>query len=403
MLNDMPVMQRQDILLEAVRAVMQVQAVTAGGPGDRYQIRFTGKLRGDSQAAYEELRPAFEAQGMTLFFRKEGDDHLVLGVEGVIQPQPSRRIVNITLFILTLLSMLFSGALSAYQGPVDAPFGQLLLSVLRRLDTGIPFAISLFAILVAHEFGHYLAARYHGTAVTLPYFIPFPGSPFGTMGAFIQLKEPPRNKRVLLDIGLAGPLAGLVVAIPVLLFGLSLSTVSVLPEVIPPGSGQVLEGNSILYLAAKYVMKGELLPMPETYGGVSPILYWIRYVLLGIPIPFGGRDVLLHPVAWAGWAGLLVTSLNLIPAGQLDGGHVLYVLFGKRARRVWPVIVAGLLLLGMAWSGWYLWAGLIFLLGRRFARPLDDITPLDPTRRAVAILGLVIAFLVFIPVPLIAF
>jgi len=394
---------RQHVLLDAVETVMDVRAVTAGSPGDGFQIRFSGTLQADTQAAFAELQPTFKAEGMTLFFREHDGEHHVLGVPGVVQPQPSRRIVNLVLLILTLFSMLFSGALSVYQGPVDVPFGQVVIDVLRSLDEGIPFAISLLAILVAHEFGHYIAARRHGTAVTLPYFIPFPGSPFGTMGAFIQLKEPPRNKRVLLDIGIAGPLAGLVVAIPVLLIGLARSSVEVLPAVIPVGSGQVLEGNSILYLAAKYLAKGELLPMPASYGGVQPVVYWIRYLFSGRPLPLGGRDILLDPVAWAGWAGLLVTSLNLIPAGQLDGGHVLYVLFGKRARIVWPVIFLLLLLLGMAWPGWYLWAGLIFLLGRRFAQPLDDVTPLDPGRRALAIFGLIVAVLVFIPVPLIAF
>jgi membrane-associated protease RseP (regulator of RpoE activity) len=112
-------------------------------------------------------------------------------------------------------------------------------------------------------------------------------------------------------------------------------------------------------------------------------------------------DVLISPVAWAGWAGLLVTALNLIPAGQLDGGHVMYVLLGKRARQLWPVILIVLILLGFAWSGWWLWALLIFMLGRLYAEPLDQITPLDPGRRAVAWLGIIIFFLVFTPVPLV--
>jgi len=112
-------------------------------------------------------------------------------------------------------------------------------------------------------------------------------------------------------------------------------------------------------------------------------------------------DVLIHPVAWAGWAGLLVTALNLIPAGQLDGGHVMYVLLGKRARLLWPVILMALVALGFAWSGWWLWAGIIFFLGRIYAEPLDQVTRLDPKRRAVALAGLVIFFLVFTPVPLV--
>jgi len=219
------------------------------------------------------------------------------------------------------------------------------------------------------------------------------------MGAFIRLKEPPKNKRILLDIGIAGPLAGLVVAIPVLLYGLSLSKLDTIT--LHPGQAFTLEGNSLLYLAAKFLIFGQLLPAPASYGGVSPLLYWVRYFFTSQPLPLGGVDVLISPVAWAGWAGLLVTALNLIPAGQLDGGHVMYVLLGKRARQLWPAIMIALILLGFAWSGWWLWALLIFMLGRLYAEPLDQITPLDARRRAVAWLGILIFFLVFTPVPLV--
>jgi membrane-associated protease RseP (regulator of RpoE activity) len=274
----------------------------------------------------------------------------------------------------------------------------ILPHVIRAIGYGLSFAVSLLAILVAHEFGHYLAARYHKTAVTLPYFIPFPFSPFGTMGAFIQLKEPPKNKRVLLDIGIAGPIAGLVVAIPVLLLGLYLSNLNRLP--IGEGMGVSLEGNSILYLLAKYIVFGRWLPDPISFGNLPPLLYWIRYFFTGQPLPIGGTDVLLHPVAWAGWAGLLVTALNLIPAGQLDGGHILYVLLGRRTRNVLPFILIILVILGTVWSGWWLWAFLIFMLGRFHAEPLDQITPLDSSRRILAMIGIIIFFLVFTPVPL---
>jgi membrane-associated protease RseP (regulator of RpoE activity) len=272
-----------------------------------------------------------------------------------------------------------------------------LTALWGNIENGILFAVSLLAILTAHEFGHYFAARYHKTAVSLPYFLPFP-SLFGTLGAFIRLKQPPKNRRVLMDIGLAGPLAGLVVALPLLLIGLILSEIGILAS--DPQALGGLEGNSILYLALKYLAKGELLPMPQSYGNLPPPIYWIRYFFVGSPIPLGGRDVLLHPMAWAGWAGLLVTSLNLIPAGQLDGGHTVYVLLGKAARRLWPFLVGALVLLGFVWPGWYLWAVLVFTMGRTFATPRDDLTPLDPTRRAIAILGLVIFVLVFTPVPL---
>ena len=162
-----------------------------------------------------------------------------------------------------------------------------------------------------------------------------------------------------------------------------------------------MEGNSILYLLLKFMAFGKLLPEPASYGNLSPFLYWLRYFITGRPFPFGGTDVLLHPVAWAGWAGLLVTAINLIPAGQLDGGHMLYVLLGKkRAERLLPFILVALVLLGLSWNGWWLWAALIFFLGRVYAEPLDQITPLDSRRKILAVIALVIFLLTFTPVPL---
>jgi membrane-associated protease RseP (regulator of RpoE activity) len=267
----------------------------------------------------------------------------------------------------------------------------------------LAFAGTLLAILLAHEFGHYLAARYHRSAVTLPYFIPFPFSPFGTMGAFIQLKEPPKNKRILLDIGIAGPLAGLVIAIPLLFLGLHLSQTDRLPVFLAQGQAISLEGNSILYLLMKFIVFGEWLPAPTNLVGINPLIYWLRYFFTGQPVPYGAVDVLLHPVAWAGWAGLLITALNLIPAGQLDGGHILYALFGKRSRIILPFVLVALIILGTVWSGWWLWAFIIFLLGRSHAEPLDQITTLDSRRKALAVFGLVVFILVFTPIPLSVF
>ena len=161
------------------------------------------------------------------------------------------------------------------------------------------------------------------------------------------------------------------------------------------------EGNSITYLLLKFATFGKWLPEPVDYGNLSPTLYWLKYFFTGKPLPLGALDVMIHPVAWAGWAGLLVTSLNLLPAGQLDGGHIFQLLFGKKlARRILPVILVALVGLGFAWSGWWLWAGLVFLLGRVYAEPMDEITPLDTPRKALGVLALIIFILTFIPVPL---
>jgi membrane-associated protease RseP (regulator of RpoE activity) len=382
-----------------VNEVMRIDDITLGNAKDPYLVRYRGQIRGDSAEAYDRLAARLRPRGITPLFRKDHDTQVVMLIDGVLDSKPSNPVVNLVLFILTLLSVIFAGSLNTFSGPANSA-GEYLLGLLRNMPNGLPFAAALLAILLAHEFGHYLAGRFHKTNVTLPYFIPLPISPFGTLGAFIQLKDPPKNRRILLDIGIAGPLAGLVVAIPVLLLGLALSKVEVLSPI--AGQGIQMEGNSILYLLAKFAIFGQILPHPASYGNMSPVVYWIRYFFTGQPFPWGGMDVVISPIAFAGWAGLLVTALNLIPAGQLDGGHVLYVLFGRKARAFLPIILAALVLLGFVWIGWWLWAFLIFLLGRLYAEPLDQITPLDPTRKAVAILGLVIFFLVFTPIPLIA-
>lgn len=388
-----------NVLNSLVGRFLRIEDITIGEAQQDYLVRYRGQLYGDSAEAYDALASNLKQYEITPLFRQEGNQHVIYLAPGLVQARPANPWINLGLFLVTLLSVIFSGALYSFSGPAPESESQLWLAILRSLPKGIPFAISLLAILTAHEFGHYLAGRFHRTHVTLPYFIPLPLSPFGTMGAFIQLKEPPKNRRVLLDIGIAGPFAGMIVAIPVLLLGLSLSQVE--PIALQPGQGFQLEGNSLLYLLAKYLVFGQLLPAPASYADLPPLLYWIRYFFTSQPLPLGGVDVMIHPVAWAGWAGLLVTALNLIPAGQLDGGHVMYVLLGKRARLLWPFILGALVLLGFVWAGWWLWAFLIFALGRVYAQPLDQITTLDPRRKLIAVLGVILFILVFTPVPLV--
>lgn len=390
----------RDPITPLVGRYFNIEKIVPGGGKYPYVMRYEGRLRVESERAYRELSAELKSQRLTVIFLEEGENQIVQIVPGLPKPSRSNPWINLILFILTAITMLGTGVIFAYEGPQPATAVDFFAMLWNNLGLGIPFAASLLAILLAHEFGHYLAARYHKTGVTLPYFLPFPGSPFGTLGAFIQLKEPPRNKRVLLDIGLAGPLAGLVVAIPVLLIGLSLSQLDHFPAFIRAGEAVSMEGNSILYLLSKYLVFHQWLPAPLDYGGVAPLFYWLRYILTGFPTPLGGADVFLHPMAWAGWAGLFVTALNLIPAGQLDGGHVLYTLFGKYARFVLPFILGGLALLGFFWEGWWLWFFLILLLGRTYAQPLDQITKLDPIRIGLAIFALILFVLVFIPVPL---
>ena len=386
-----------------VECVFQIDDITIGDPKKDYILRYRGMLKSsDSEGAFDELSKSLKPMGITPLFRWEGKRHVIILIPGLPEMKRANPWVNLVLFILTVLSVLLTGALYGMQEmpPEGTGIGAWAVLLIR---SGWPFALSMLAILGAHEFGHYFMGRHHGVHVTLPYFIPFPFSPFGTMGAFISMKEIPKNRKVLLDIGIAGPLAGLVVAIPVLFLGLSLSELDVLPM-----SGTVetmfqMEGNSILYLLAKYITFGKLLPEPIVFN-VAPVLHWLRYFFTGKPFPWGGTDVMMSAVAWAGWAGLLVTAMNLLPVGQLDGGHVMYVLIGReRAQKLYPIVLAGLVALGLVWSGWWLWAGMVFFFGRRYAEPLDQITPLGEKRKRLALLALVIFILTFTPVPLTLF
>ncbi|HLE05128.1 MAG TPA: site-2 protease family protein, partial [Anaerolineales bacterium] len=390
-----------------VRAVMDVQEYESGATGSHFLATYRGKLRIESDQAYARLEPVFARAGSTILLRQEGETQILIAVEELKARKAGNPLLNVVLFLATFATVLFVGLSYAQAYLQQTPSARELPIIGQPLPLALLYAGSLLGILVAHEFGHYLMGRYHKTAVTLPYFIPFPGGLFGTFGAFIQLRSPPKNRRVLMDIGLAGPLAGLVIAVPVLLIGLALSQVTPLPSRPAELSGNFMEGNSLLYLGAKFLVKGELLPEPVDYLGVPPLTYWLRNLVFGVggpagvPIPLGGLDVQLHPMALAGWAGFLVTGLNLIPTGQLDGGHVLYSLLGRRAAILWPVIIAGLLGLTLVWNGWLLFAGLTFLMGRTYAQPLDDVTPLDGRRRGLAILGLVLFVLIFTPVPIV--
>ncbi|MEO5887327.1 MAG: site-2 protease family protein [Anaerolineales bacterium] len=405
-----------DVLTSHVARIFRVEDVTAGNPKE-WIARYRGQLlnKEDSIAAYDQLAEAVRPYNLTPLFRKEeGDKQLIFLVPSPPIPKLSGRlIVNIVLFILTILSVMLTGMdIPPEAMPTDGSFP--LSALLRYLYTGWPFALSMMGILFAHEMGHYLACRYYKVPATLPYFLPAPFlSPLGTLGAFIIMRGIPKNKRVLFDVGVAGPLAGLVIAIPVLFIGLALSNLGPV-EPPPPGMSGLLEGNSIFYLFSKYMVFGELLPRPASMGGLSPMMYWLQYFFTGQPIPFNGVDVQLHSVALAGWAGLLVTALNLVPVGTLDGGHVAYGLFGEKARRIFPFVIGGLLalsvlpsLLTLSFAGlnysWLLWVMILFWLGNVRSQPLDDITELDSPRRTLGIFVLIIFILLFTPIPMVAY
>lgn len=355
-------MTQADDLRLAVAEFFETDSVTIDRPIVGH-IRLAGRFLCDISSCYGEVRRSFERFGFTPYIRREEGEVTLNASPVVFRPSPSRRIVNLVLLLATILSVLWVGASSEVEGAFK--LGDLWL--------GLPYCLSLMAILGAHELGHYFAARHHKVPVSLPYFIPLPVSIIGTLGAVIVSKAPTTNRRVLLDIGAAGPLAGLVFAIPILIYGLATSPVQSLPQ----AGGYFLEGNSIVYALAKLAIKGQFLPN-------------------------GSQDIMLNQFAMAGWVGLLVTGLNLLPVGQLDGGRIAYALFGNRARLLyWPMIIGLVALSIITWTlTWILLLALLLLLGRIYDQPLDDVTSLDLRRRAVAIASLIIFILVFVPVPM---
>lgn len=341
----------------------------------RPMARFSGRLLLDSETAYDRLDAQLAPLDLVALFREENGRHVIVILAGRINPRPRAWWPNLLLFLATAASVLLVGvslALSEIGAADPARAAALAQNLPAQLWRGLPYAISILLILGAHELGHYFAARRHKLAVTLPYFIPLPFfSPFGTLGAFIQLRQPMRNRKALLDVGAAGPLAGLLFAVPILLLGLSMARVG------PITPGGIFEGDSLLYALAKTVIFGRYLPAD-------------------------GVDVYItsSQLAWAGWTGLLVSALNLIPVGQLDGGHIIYSLLGERARWLYYPLIAIMVGLVLVTNVWLLWLLLLLLFGRAYATPLDMITPLDRPRRLVAVASLVILLLIFVPAPL---
>jgi len=398
-----------------VSRIFRVEDVTAGEPKE-WIVRYRGHLISeDTVAAYDQLAEALRPYNITPLFRKEpGDKQVIFLVPSLAIPNFGSRVyINIILFIVTAFSVMLTGV----DVPPDVIPAGGILSLADRFHyilTGWPFALSMMGILFAHEMGHYVMCRYYKIPATLPFFLPAPLlSPLGTLGAFIMMRGIPKNKRLLFDVGVAGPIAGLVIAVPVLFIGLSLSHLGTVGPAAPGTSG-FLEVNSLFYLFSKYMVFGKLLPQPVSMNGLPPFIYWLQYYLTSHPIPFNGMDVMLHNVAFAGWAGLLVTALNLVPVGTLDGGHVAYGLFGEKARRIFPVAIGTLIALSFlpvvftlslsAFNfSWLLWIFILFWLGNVRTQPLDDITALDRKRRALGFLMLLVFLLVFAPIPWVAY
>ena len=292
----------------------------------------------------------------------------------------NRTWLNVVLFILTMGSCYFVGmswSLSYLYADALDKLDQVSINLEMITDPQIiglslAYTLVLLTILLAHEMGHYLTCRHYGLDASLPFFIPAP-TLIGTMGAFIKIKSPVRTKQQLFDIGIAGPLAGFVLALPALIYGLSLS--KVVANI--PAEGTIIFGEPLLL---------------KILGSVF------------FPNLAEGADIILHPIAYTGWVGILVTALNLFPIGQLDGGHILYSLLGPRTRKLAPVFLLSFLVMGVFfWIGWFLWAVLIYFLGLKHPRIWDDHNRLSPGRRILGIVVLIIFILSFIPDPVIGY
>lgn len=276
--------------------------------------------------------------------------------------------VNIILFILTVCSTMIGGA--GLEG-IDVLGNPQILwqNPLPVIRAGIPFSFALLGILLFHEFGHYIFSRKNGVKVSLPYFVPFPNF-IGTMGAVIRSKSPFINRRQLLEVGAAGPLAGMIVAIPLVIWGMAH------PKFIPePTSnlGMVNLGSSLLF------------------GFIDKLV---------APLPPPGFIAIIHPVAFAGWVGFLVTMLNLMPISQFDGGHILYAMFGKIQHKLAYIFMAILVALSFYWVGWLIWIAFGLLLRPNHPPTVLDDIPLERKHKIIGYICILLFILCFMPTPI---
>lgn len=277
-----------------------------------------------------------------------------------VGPGSKSKVISLILFILTLFSTLFVGSMWYGANPLKNP-----LDILK----GYPFAFSIMFIIGLHEMAHFIASKKHRVKATYPFFIPFPNI-IGTLGAVISIRSPIPSRKALVDIGIAGPIGSFIASIPFAIIGILKSKLVSISDI---PSGGLVFGDSIIFKILTFIIKGDI---PEGY------------------------DLLIHPLGFAGWVGFFITGINLLPGGQLDGGHIAYGLFKEKHRLITIILAISLFLLGFIWRGWWIWALLIFFTGLRHQPPLNSITPLDKKRKILCFIALIILVLTFIPVPI---
>jgi membrane-associated protease RseP (regulator of RpoE activity) len=280
---------------------------------------------------------------------------------------------HVLFFALTFFTTSFTQAFAYLLATIGTAANPFAFFTWATFTSGLWYSIPILIILSAHEFGHYFACRHHDVDATLPYFIPAPLPLTGTLGAVIRIREPFPSKRALFDIGVAGPIAGFLALLPFLYWGMSLSEVTTIPE---DGSA-IYFGEPLLWKLIAYAYFG---PLPE------------------------GTDVALHPMGFAAWWGMLATALNLLPFGQLDGGHIMYANLGRRAIWFSAATLAAVVLLTSLSASWYSMATMLLvmalLFGFRHPVVIEDRVTLDGPRRMVSILAIVVFVLCFTPTPI---
>ncbi len=363
-LADTPISTRNEALILRAYASEVLSIEEADTQNVGAVLTFVGRLRINAEEAFARLKQRFGELGYVPLLREEEGTHrdMVVAVKGSLESRLQQRpLVHVVLLLATIFSTIVFGGLFA-----TAISGDLQPDLPTILANGVPFSLTLLSILGVHELGHYIQARRHRLPVSLPYFIPVPlPGTLGTLGAFIQMRGAVENRRALFDVGIGGPLAGLVVAVPLFVVGLLQSELSQNPA---PGN------RSWLMIALIALFRPEALD----YG------------------------ILLNPVLLAARFGLVVTAINLLPIGQLDGGHIAYAALGKRWSTLLGYVTMGVLLvLGLTVSSvWLIWLIFALFSGAQHPQPLNDLTTLDGRRNAVFIATTILFLSLFTARPL---
>jgi len=342
-------------ILEEIRNNMQQIMDIENCEINEFSFYCRGKFLVDTKTAREYIFNLGKSLDMTPFIDKERE-FISVRFLNLKKPEKSSIIWNVVLLIVTFFSTLIAGTMNAGYNPL----------IVKNLIHGLSFSLSIMIILGGHELGHFFLARKNGVMATYPYFIPAPQI-IGTFGAVIKIKSPIPSKDALVEIGAAGPITGFILAIIATIIGLKFSHIVPVKTI----KGLTLGNNLIFFLLE---------------GLVHP----------GLKSDF---DLLIHPVAFSGWIGFLVTALNLLPVGQLDGGHISYAFFGKYHKYVSIAMIGLCLGLGMLWPGWIVWGILLVLIGWRHPPPLDNVTPLSMRSKVIGGVSLLIFILCLTPVP----